>query len=70
MRRLAHYVVYTISIIVAIVLTNEMIFDIILMMVWHTISSLKLDFKRGQGCLPYISLVARQQELPCDLSKK
>ena len=54
MRRLAHYVVYNRSIIVVIVLSNEMIFDIILMRVRHTISSLKLDFKRGQGCLPYI----------------
>ena len=57
MWRLAHYVVYNISITVVIVLSNEMIFDIILMRVWHTISSLKLDFKRGQGRLPYISLL-------------
>ena len=57
MRRLAHYVVYNRSIIVVIVLSNEMIFDIILMRVWLTISSLKLDFKRGQGCLPYIPLL-------------
>ena len=57
MRRLAHYVVYNIFIIVVIVLSNEMIFDIILMRVWNTISSLKLDFKRGQGCLPYIPLL-------------
>ena len=57
MRHLAHYVVYNISIIVVIVLSNEMIFDIILLRVWHTISSLKLDFKRGQGCLPYIPLL-------------
>ena len=57
MRRLAHYVVYKISIIVVIVLSNEMIFDIILMRVWHTIPSLELDFKRGQGCLPYIPLL-------------
>ena len=34
MRRLAHYVVYNISIIVVIVLSNEMIFDIILLRVW------------------------------------
>ena len=57
MRYLAHYVVYNISIIVVIVLSNEMIFDIILMQVWHTISSLKLDFKRGEGCLPYVPLL-------------
>ena len=57
MRCLAYYVVYNVSIIVVIVLSNEMIFDIILMRVWHTISSLKLDFKRGQGCLPYIPLL-------------
>ena len=57
MRRLAHYVVYNSSIIVVIVLSNEMVFDIILMRVWHKISSLRLDFKRGQGCLPYIPLL-------------
>ena len=57
MRRLAHYVVNNISIIVVIVLSNEMIFDIILMWIWHTISSLKLYFKRGQGCLHYIPLL-------------
>ena len=57
MRRLAHYVVYNISIIVVIVLSNEMIFGISLMQVWHTISSLKSDFKRGQGFLPYIPLL-------------
>ena len=57
MRRLAHYAVYNISIIVVIVLSNAMNFDIILMHIWHTISSLKLDFKRGQGCLPYIPLL-------------
>ena len=57
MQRLAYYVVYNISIIVVIVLSNAMIFDVILMRVWHTISSLKLDFKRGQGCLPYIPLL-------------
>ena len=38
-RRLAHYVVYNISITGVIVLSNEMITDIILMQVWHTISS-------------------------------
>ena len=57
MRRLAHHVVYNISITGVIVLSNEMIIDIILMRVWHTILSLKLDFKRGQGCLPDISLL-------------
>ena len=57
MQRLANYVVYNISIIVVIVLSNKMIFDIILMQVWHTISALKLDFKRGQGCLPYTPLL-------------
>ena len=57
MRRLAHYAVYNISITGIIVLSNEMIIGIILMPVWHTISSLKLDFKRGQGRLPYILLL-------------
>ena len=57
MRRLAHYAVYNISITGVIVLSSEIIFNIILMRVWHTISSFKLDFKRGQGCLPYIPLL-------------
>ena len=46
-----------ISITGVIVLSNEMSMDIILMRVWHTISSLKLVFKRGQGRLPYILLL-------------
>ena len=57
MPRLAHYAVYNISITGIIVLSNEMITDIILMPEWHTISSLKLDFKRGQCRLPYILLL-------------
>ena len=57
MRRLAHYAVYNISITGIIILSNVMIIDIILMPVLHTISSLKLDFKRGQGRLPYILLL-------------
>ena len=57
MRRLAHYAVYNISITGIIVLSNEMITTIIFMPVWHTISSLKLDFKRGQGRLPYMFLL-------------
>ena len=57
MGRLALYVVYNTSIKVVIILSNEMIFDMILMRVCHTISSLKLDFKRDQGCLPYIPLL-------------
>ena len=52
MLRLAHHAVYNISYIGVTVLSNEMITDIILMRVWHTISSLKYVFKRGQGCLP------------------
>ena len=48
---------YNISITGVIVLSNEMIIDIILMRVWHTISSLKLISKRGQGRLPYILLL-------------
>ena len=68
MRRLAHHAVYNISITGVIVLSNKMINDIILMRVWRTISSLELVFERGQGRLPN-SLVARQQELPCELSK-
>ena len=57
MRRLAYYDVYIISITEIIVLSNEMIIGIILMPVWNTISSLKLDFKRGQGRLPNILLL-------------
>ena len=48
---------YKISITGVIVLSNEVIIDIKLMRVWHMISSLKLDFKRGQGRLPYILLL-------------
>ena len=57
MRRSAHHAVYNISITGVIVLSNEMIIDIILMRLWHTISSLKLDFRSGQGQLPYILLL-------------
>ena len=57
MRRLTHHAVYNISITGVTVLSNEMITDITLMRVWHTISSLKLDFKRGQGRLHYILLL-------------
>ena len=57
MRRLAHHAVFNTSIAGVIVLSNEMIIDIILLHVWHTISSLKSDFRRGQGRLPYILLL-------------
>ena len=57
MRRLAHHAVYNIFITGVIVLSNEMIIDITLMRVWHTISYLNLDFKRGQGRLHYILLL-------------
>ena len=57
MRRLAHHAVYSISITGIIVLLNEMFIDIILMRVWHIISSLELVFERGQGRLPYILLL-------------
>ena len=57
MRRLAHHAVYSISITGVIVLSNETIIDIILMRIWHTISSLELVSKRGQGRLPYILLL-------------
>ena len=57
MWRLGYYAVYNISITGIILFSNEMITGIILMPVWHTISSLKLDFKRGQGRLPYILLL-------------
>ena len=57
MQRLAHPAVYNISIAGVIVLSNEIIIDITLMRVWHTISALKLYFKRGQGRLPYILLL-------------
>ena len=56
-RCLTHHGVYNISITGVIVLSNEMIFDIILMRVWHAISSSNLIFQRGQGCLPYILLL-------------
>ena len=48
---------YNIYISGIIVLSNEMIIGIILMPVWRTISSLKLDFKHGHGRLPYILLL-------------
>ena len=57
MQRLAHHAVYNISITGVIILSNEMICEIVLMRVWHMISSLKLDFKRDQGHLPYILLL-------------
>ena len=57
MRRLTHHAVYNISITGVIVLSNEMIIEIILMRIWHAISSLNLIFKRGQGRLPYILLL-------------
>ena len=57
MQRLAHYALYNISFTGVIVLSNEMIIDIILMRVWRTLSSLKLAFKRSQGRLPYILLL-------------
>ena len=53
MLRLAHHAVYNISITGVIVLSNEMIINIVLLHVWHTISSLKFVFKRGQDRLPY-----------------
>ena len=40
-----------------IVLSNEKIIDMILLRVWHKISSLKVFRKRGQGRLPYILLL-------------
>ena len=42
MRRLAHRAVDNISATGVIVLSNEMIIDIILLSVWHTISFLKI----------------------------
>ena len=57
MRRLAHHAVYSLSITGVIVILNEMIIDKILMCVWHTMSSIKLVFKRGQGRLSYILLL-------------
>ena len=48
---------YNINITGVIVLSNEMIIDIIMMRVWHAISSLNLIFKRGQGRLPYFLLL-------------
>ena len=47
-RRLTHHAVYNINITGVIVLSNEMIIDIIIMRAWHAISSLILFFKRGQ----------------------
>ena len=48
---------YNINITGVIVLSNEMIIDIILMRAWQAISTLILSFKRGQGRLPYILLL-------------
>ena len=56
-RCLTRHGVYNISITGVIVLSNEMIFDIILMRVWHGISSSNLIFQLGQGRLPYILLL-------------
>ena len=64
MGRLAHHAVYNISITGFIELSNEMIIIILLMHVWHTISSLKLDFRRGQGPLPYILLLLGNRSCP------
>ena len=66
MQRLAHHVVYRGN---CILNSNEMIIDIILMRVWHTISSFKLVFKRGQGRSPYILMLLGKKELSCDFSK-
>ena len=48
---------YNINVTGVIVLSNEMIIDIIMMHVWHGISSLNFIFKRGQGLLPYFPLL-------------
>ena len=48
---------YNINITGVIVLSNEMIIDIIMMCVWHAISSLNFISKRGQGSLPYFLLL-------------
>ena len=64
MRRLAHPAVYTISAKGVIILSNEIIIDIILLHVRHMISSLKSFFKRGQGSLTYNILLLRNKELP------
>ena len=65
MRRLAHPALYKTSITGVIVLSNEIIIDIILICVWHTISSLKWP-----RSFTLHSLVPRQQELSCDLSNQ
>ena len=57
MRRLAHHAVYNIFTTWIIVLSNIMNIDIIFLHIWHTISSIKFVFKRGQGRLPYILLL-------------
>ena len=56
-QHLALHAVYNKSTTGVIVLSNEMIIDIILLLVLHTISSLEFVFKRGQGHLPYILLL-------------
>ena len=48
---------YNINVKGVIVLSNEMIIDIIMMRVWHAISSLNFIFKCGQGRLPYFLLL-------------
>ena len=63
-RCLTHHAVYNINITGVIVLSNEMIIDIILMHVRHTISFLNLIFKRGQGRLPYILLLLGNMSCP------
>ena len=65
MRRLAHRAVYNIFITGVIVLSNEMIIDIPLMRLWQA-------WPRSFTLHSLVArqLLARQQELPCDLSKK
>ena len=60
MWRLANYAVFNISITRVNARSNEMIIDIIL----------KISFEAWPRSFTLHAIVARQQELPCDLSKK
>ena len=61
---------YNISTTGVIVLSYGMIIGIILMRIWHVISSLYLIFLARPRLLTLHSLVARQHELSCDISNQ
>ena len=70
MWRLANHAVFNISITGVNALSNEMIIDIIFAVRMAHNFILKISFEAWPWSFTLHSLVARQQELPCDLSKK